>query len=253
MYPWVRVLGRAIPSYGLCMALGILVSCWIALARARGSRLDANNLIVIVACALAFGLLGAKLLYLIASCDVGAAVARLSRGDFSDLASGGQVYYGGLLGGVLGAWVGARISGADGEFPLYCDAVVPAIPVGHAFGRVGCFLGGCCYGLPCGAWCAVTFPGTAQPVFPLQLLEAALNLALAIALVCCAKKSRLRGLALHLYLLLYSAARFVLEFFRGDEIRGSALGLSTSQWISMGVFALAGALLLRKMRGKKGA
>jgi phosphatidylglycerol:prolipoprotein diacylglycerol transferase len=252
MYPLIEVFGRAIPTYGLCMAAGILVACWIAYTRTRRSGLDVNTWIIIVACAMAVGLLGAKILYLVASCDAGAVMARLSRGDFSDLASGGQVYYGGLLGGVLGAFLGARIAGAAGEFSRYCDAIVPAIPVGHAFGRVGCFLGGCCYGVPWDGWCAVSFPkvGVMEPVFPLQLLEAALNLVLFFVLVMYTRKRRGPYRSLSLYLVLYAAGRFILEFFRGDAIRGVAHGLSTSQWIGIGVLFLG---LTRFRWTKRGA
>ena len=253
MYPYLDIFGMSIPSYGLCMAVGILLSFYICFVRARKNKLDIDSLIVIAACAVGLGLVGAKLLYLFVSCDINEVFERLSRGDISDLVGGGQVFYGGLIMGIIGAFLGVRISGSYGETALYCDAVVPAIPLGHAFGRIGCFLAGCCYGAPYTGFCAVTFPsvGVTEPVFPIQLLEAVLNLIIFAILLIPRKRLKSGFATLYLYLTLYSVVRFTLEFFRGDEIRGFAQGLSTSQWISIGLFVCGFVLILITAKQKK--
>ena len=255
MQPYLDVFGRTIPSYGLCMAIGILLSCYICFIKAHKYKLDINSLIVIVACIIGLGLLGAKLLYLFVSCDIKEVFSRLLHGDVSDLTSGGLVYYGGLIGGIIGALLGARISGTTSEFAVYCDAIVPVIPFGHAFGRIGCFLGGCCYGAPYTGIGAVTFPkvGVVKPVFPVQLLEAALNVMIFILLILPWNKQKRGFFSLYLYLILYSLVRFVLEFLRGDEIRGITQGLSTSQWISMGLFICGCILLVMSAKREKGS
>lgn len=253
MYPYLYVFGKYIPSYGLCMAIGILLSCYIGFIRVRKHKLDINSLIVIAACAIGVGLFAAKVLYLMISCNINDVFSRLLQGDIGDLTGGGQVFYGGLIGGIIGALLGAQISGTTRELDAYCTAVVPAIPFGHAFGRIGCFLGGCCYGAPYTGFCAVTFPkvGILEPVFPVQLLEAALNIAIFIVLILPRNEKKQSFFSLYLYLILYSMIRFVLEFFRGDEIRGIAQGLSTSQWISIGLFICGFILLVMTAKRKK--
>lgn len=130
---------------------------------------------------------------------------------------------------------------------LWASLTAPAIPLFHVFGRVGCFLGGCCYGLP-SAW---GFVYRYSPVaeangvsrFPVQLVEAAWNLVLFLLLARLQRRGRDR--LLPLYLALYAPARFLLEFLRGDAYRGIFLGLSTSQWISLFLFPAALYALLR--------
>ena len=254
MYPYLDVFGRNIPSYGFCMAIGILISCFIGFIRAYKYKLDINSLIVIVACAIGLGLFEAKVLYLFVSCDMDDVLNRLLHGNITDLTSSGQVFYGGLIGGIIGALLGAHISGTTRDLARYCEAIVPAIPLGHAFGRLGCYLGGCCYGAPYTGFGAVTFPmvGVFEPVFPVQLLEATMNIVIFILLVLPWQKKRQDFVSLYLYLILYSVVRFILEFFRGDEIRGITQGLSTSQWISIGLFICGFMLLvITARRGKR--
>lgn len=253
MYPYIQLFGRAIPSYGLCMAAGILLSSYIAAAGAKRQRLDINSLIVIAACAVGMGLFGAKIFYLFASCNIEAVLARMLKGDISDLTSGGQVFYGGLIGGVAGALIGGIIAGEKERFSEYCNVLALSIPLGHAIGRVGCFLGGCCYGVPYTGICAVTFPkaGVIEPVFPVQLLEAALDIGIFFLLHKAGEKMRQGFRLLYMYLVMYSAVRFMLEFLRGDEIRGIQQGLSTSQWVSIGLFVCGTILLLADARRKR--
>lgn len=132
--------------------------------------------------------------------------------------------------------------------------LAPAIPAGHALGRVGCFLGGCCYGCPTDTGLGVVFPpGSlpygqygALPLHPTQLYEAVFLLFLALFLSAWGKDR-----ALPLYFLLYGVERFFLEFLRGDD-RGSLLpGLSPAQWISLLLLLLGGALLFLRAVKKK--
>lgn len=253
MHPYVDVFGRKIPSYGLCMAIGILLSCSIGLIRARNQKLDINSCLIMVACAMGMGLFGAKVLYFIASCDIREFTSSLLRGDIRELSGGGQVFYGGLIGGIIGAALGARISGATREFAAYCKALVPVIPLGHAFGRIGCFFGGCCYGMPYAGFGAVTFPdvGVYEPAFPVQLLEAGLNIGIFLLLILPWVEKKHGFFSLSLYLVLYSVVRFILEFFRGDVVRGITHGLSTSQWISTGVFVCGIILFVRTVKKER--
>lgn len=248
MFPVVRIQGRDIPVYGLCMAAGIVVSSAAALWRGKRRREDINDLIVVIACAVGCGLAGAKLLYIIASFGIGNAVECVLRGDLSFLRGSGLVFYGALLGGIAGALLGCRLmKRSPGSL---CEIFVPVLPLGHAFGRLGCFFAGCCYGVAYNGPLAVTsqYAGGDVTLFPVQLLEMALNLVLFVFLwnYCRGKPKGMR--ALYVYLLLYAAQRFVLEFLRGDRIRGGIGALSTSQLISVVLALLSAALLVR---GKK--
>ena len=206
-------------------------------------------------------LVGAKVVYLITILpQLIEHAAELSFYDWMQLLfSGGMVFYGGLYGGLFMAMRYCRRYGAD--FRLYGSFFAPLIPLFHAFGRVGCFLAGCCWGVECG-WGVVYTESLSAPngvsLLPIQLIESACLLALFVALLLIDRSQRRRqrervktlarqsggalcsaegverpGLPLlHWYLFLYALLRFTLEFFRGDAIRGVWL-LSTSQWIAL--------------------
>ena len=114
------------------------------------------------------------------------------------------------------------------------------IPIMHAFGRIGCFCAGCCYGRPYEGFGAVVFPYGSQALageklFPVQLVESGLVLILAIVIIILEVKKEFYY-TIETYLISYSVIRFILEFMRYDAVRGEAFGLSTSQWISIAVF-----------------
>ena len=139
------------------------------------------------------------------------------------------------------------------------ETIAACIPAGHCLGRVGCFLGGCCFGKPTDSAFGVVFPEGSDPyefyggaiaVHPTQLYEAAFLLALFFVLFFWLKKD-----ALPFYCILYGAWRFGIEFLRADD-RGSLFGLplSPSQVISVALFILGGVLLaVRLVRARRGA
>ena len=153
------------------------------------------------------------------------------------------MFYGGLLGGIGGAVLGCRAVGLR-ALPVL-DLCTAPLALGHAFGRVGCLFAGCCYGVRCDLpFCfalSPTIEGGAR-LFPVQLFEAACDLALCAALAVYLRKRRPVPRATGIFLMAYAAYRFVLEFFRGDAIRGRVLFLSTSQFLSVFAF-VAGAVL----------
>lgn len=165
---------------------------------------------------------------------------------------GGLVYYGGLFGGAAGAlWVLRR-----DRMPLLrvADAAAPGLAFGLCLGRIGCFLGGCCFGRPTRAWVGMRFPGyspaseaqfrdhllahpgmVSLPVHPTQLYEALGCLLLAAGLRYWASRhQRFVGQSLLLFLSGYALLRGLIELVRDDD-RGALWGLSTSQWIGLGV------------------
>ncbi len=174
---------------------------------------------------------------------------------------GGLVFYGGLIGALLvSVWYMRRH-----KLPLwiYCDIFAPAIALGHVFGRLGCFMAGCCFGRLVGhpAWYATTFPAnpssfapTGLPLYPTQLMEAAGELVVFFILFFMRKKKSFDGQLIATYLILYAILRAAVEYFRGDTERGFLIEpwLSTSTFISLLMF-LAGAAIYVVMLKRKNA
>ena len=167
---------------------------------------------------------------------------------------GGSVFYGGLLGALLIGWCYIR----KHRLPLstYADIGAIAIPLFHTFGRIGCFLSGCCFGIQ---WShGITYyhsmieVANRVPRFPVQLAEAFVNLFLFLFLLQLYRHRKLKNHLLTVYLLVYPTCRFLLEFLRGDQYRGFLWKLSTSQWISLALIVTTiGFLLYRIVHSKQ--
>ena len=173
--------------------------------------------------------------------------------------TGGLTYYGGFAAASAAAWFLLRRD----RFPFWkaADMAGFTIPLGLVFGRMGCFLAGCCFGAPCDLPWAVSFPGWSAaseeqykthllssakawslPVHPTQIYESAV--CLAIAAVCLwwvHPRKRYDGQVFAAFVALYATARFLLEFLRRDD-RGGLLGLSTSQLLGIAFLGLAAAI-----------
>ncbi len=181
-----------------------------------------------------------------------------SIGSFKELVSrlsfifGGAVFYGGLICALIAGAIYLAVK-VKKEKSVYYDLGAVAIPLFHGFGRIGCFLGGCCYGVE-SKFGFVYHHSIAEGAngvsrFPVQLVEAGLNFALFFVLFALFRKKKLEGKLLGLYFVTYPVYRFILEFFRGDAYRGFVGPLSTSQFISIFLFAL-GIVLLALPRKK---
>jgi len=147
---------------------------------------------------------------------------------------GGSVYYGGLIGSLIAGYIAIK---KNEKYAEYVDIAAVSAPLFHCFGRIGCFLGGCCFGINS----RIGFIYTKNPIteangisrFPVQLLEASFNLILFFILNFLLKKNILKDRLLYVYLASYASGRFFIEFFRGDAYRGMWGFLSTSQIISI--------------------
>ena len=240
--------GVPLPSYGALLvaaaALGILFG--IALGRREG--LAGWDVASVGLLAVAGGLLGAGLLDLL----VNLAAQRRAPG------LPGLAFYGGVLGGAAAALLFIRRFRLP--LPVIADLAAVCLPLAHAVGRVGCFLGGCCFGRPAPrGWPGVVFTHPLSPaarlaagqrLHPVQLYEAAGLLLLGLALLLVWRARRLRGQLFLVYLGAYAVLRLGLEALRGDPDRGSLGPLSTSQVISLGVLA-ALPILWRRTRSQK--
>ncbi len=164
----------------------------------------------------------------------------------------GFVFYGGLYGALLGVFVYAK--SAKCSFSELLSMMFPVVPMIHAFGRLGCFCTGCCYGIQsehfgiCFSHSEIAPNGI--PLFPVQLCEAVLEFALFAVLLAMMLRHAHGFKMLGLYLTVYGAFRFAFEFLRGDSARGFIGVLSVSQVISI-VTVAWGIFLLLKSRKQK--
>lgn len=242
-YPGFELFGRVIPFYGILMVTGFLLGGFAAIWRGKKYNQSKLNVVYAACFAAGGGFLGAKLLAFITLIP-GMIEGKLT---FLDVLSGGFVFYGGLIGGVGGLLLYVKIY--KHKVVEYFDIFAPSVPLGHAVGRVGCFLAGCCYGIevPAESGFYISYPEWYAPyktpvgvhLLPIQLIECACLLFIYVVTETLYYKTKPRGVALFTYLFSYCILRFVLEFFRGDIIRGSLGGLSTSQWISIAIFVIA--------------
>ena len=241
-------------GYGLMIAVGIIFAFAVSERVAKRRGLDPDALFNMGVAGVISGLLGAKLLFIIVELP---AIIR----DPSILlnVSQGFVVYGGLVTGLLAGWLYAKKK----NLPIWrnLDCGVVGIAIGQGFGRLGCFLAGCCYGKETACRIHVVFPADSLapagiPLIPTQLISSAGNFLLAFLVFLigerCARTGRPKpGSAMAAWLILYAAGRFVIEFFRADE-RGSVGVLSTSQFIACLMAAVGVCLLLIPAKARAG-
>jgi phosphatidylglycerol:prolipoprotein diacylglycerol transferase len=253
MFPKLITIGSFfLPSYGLFVALGFLAGLAVVTRTARREGLNPETVTnLAIYCALA-GLAGAKLMMFALNIDYYLKYPEVLFSLDTLLSAG--VYYGGFLAALLLAYLYIRAR----KLPWLriVDAIAPGLAVGHAIGRIGCFMAGCCWGSRCDRPWAVTFTnqdahdmfGTPLnvPLHPAQLYEAALTALVAWALIAASRRSHAPGRILALYLLLYSAARFAVEFTREHQEALPFGGPFTlTQWISLGLAATGAVLFFR--------
>jgi phosphatidylglycerol:prolipoprotein diacylglycerol transferase len=254
MHPELFRLGPLpLHTYGLLVAMGMLAGSWLGEwlhRRAGGEKGRFLDFILLVVLA---GLAGARLLFILVNLPYYVS----HPAEVLMVWKGGLVFYGGLAAGLLAFAFAARAF----RFPFWstADIAFAALALGHAFGRLGCFAAGCCYGAPTNLPWGVVFTDPACladgvlgiPVHPVQLYEAFFLFALAAFLVWKHFRRSFDGQIACLYGLIYGVFRFAIEFLRRDP-RGALGPLSTSQWISAAMVGLAAAVYMKlSKRGKK--
>ena len=238
------VFGKEIYSYGVMAALGFLAGMltWVWLARREtrppGFASDLGFWLM------AGGIVGSRLAYVVANWSYyRAAPLEIVRID-----QGGLIFYGGFLLASAALVIFAR----HHRLPVWhlADFAIPALAIGHALGRFGCFLNGCCYGRPAGNHlCGIAYPPVCEPgklfpgvpLFPVQLIESTALIAIWIVLLAAYPRRKKDGAVFALYLVLYPPVRFALEYLRGDE-RQSWLALDVAQVTSIALFLIGLAL-----------
>ena len=242
MFPEIcRIGGVAVYSYGLMLALAVVV-CSFFLSRDAKKMLglEQEEVLDLVFWTILAGIVGARVFYIILNLKFFIEDPK----EIFMLQHGGLAFQGGLIFGILAAvWIILR---KGWPFWKTADVIAPYLALGHAIGRIGCFLNGCCYGKSV-AW-GIYFPVHEAHLHPTQLYASALLLIIYVLLKKFQKVGLPAGAVFSLYLMLASVKRIGVEFFRADH-EALFWGLSVFQWVSIGVF-ISGAILWFYLKGK---
>lgn len=257
MLPYINIFGYEIATYGLIIFIGIFIGAIISIFYfSKFFSVKKEDIFYCILYAVIGLGIGAKLLYIIT--NIPFLIANYQSLDLFDtflqMLKGGFVFYGGLIGGILGVLVYSKQFKIS--FKELLLILLPVVPLIHGIGRIGCLCAGCCYGMEYHGFGAITFHNSLLapndvPLFPMQIVEAICNFVIFIVLLLTYKKFLGTYKTVGLYLVLYSVVRFTLEFFRGDLIRGIYFSLSTSQWISIVLFIVGIAIFVLEYKRKK--
>ncbi len=237
-------------GYGLMIGLGFIAAVLTGSRLCKLKGLSDGDFVNMAMLVLVIGFLGGKILHIIVEFKA------FMADPMSVIGSEGFVVYGGIVTGIATIITYSKIKKLD--LFEYLDLFAASVPINQALGRVGCLLAGCCYGRRTSSSFSLVFPeGCCAPanvkLLPTQPLMAAGNLIIFIVILVYYIKNhedKDKGIPTSIYLMLYSAGRFVIEFLR-DDYRGSVGVLSTSQFIALFTFAAGVALFVSKKKSQK--
>lgn len=230
--------------YAVCSIIGLFASALCGAKLGKKRDIAPDDIIMATLFAAVGATVGGHLLYAALNIKYIAAlfgaIGNKSVGEIVSYLSacfGGSVFYGGLFGSLIFVHIYINKTQKD-KSQFFKDIFATVIPLFHCFGRIGCFFGGCCFGIE-SDFGFITYTNTLVPAIngvrriPVALFEAAGNLGLFFILLLLLKKGKAKLTAR--YLAMYAPLRFCLEFLRGDTVRGIYYGLSLSQWVSIAV------------------
>jgi phosphatidylglycerol:prolipoprotein diacylglycerol transferase len=242
-------------SYGLFVALAFIISMYYlsySLNKLKSKIFARDELYSFFVYLVFFGIVGARAFYVLTNLKDYIANPL----DIFKVWQGGLVYYGGFITIVILSIIYCNVKNI--QVLSLGDFFSPAIALGHAIGRIGCFFAGCCYGKRTNMPWGVVFKDKqslavlGECLHPTQIYESLGNFFIFLILLFYMKKERKVGNIFAIYLMLYAILRFVVEYFRGDDRGMYYFGLSISQNISIilfvvGVFIYARKATLRKI------
>ena len=243
-----------IRMYGLMIGIGFLLSIYLASRRGKKEGIDPDRILDLGVYLLLSAIIGSRVLYVLTN------LAEFSANPLDAFAiwKGGLVFYGGMIAAVpTGIWYVQKH-----RLPVWktADIIAPYAALGHAFGRLGCFFAGCCYGAPCSGPACITYTDAHSlaplgvGLYPTQLMESGGEFLVFGVLLLLRRHKKFDGQLFWFYPLFYSVLRFSIEFFRGDAVRGLYFNnmISTSQIIAVFMFGFSLVMLWRlKPTGKK--
>lgn len=241
--------------YGVMAATGLVCAYWLMSRRAKRYAMTGNDVSDLLFWAMLAALVGARTLYVVRFWNEEFA----SRSFFTvfKIYEGGLVFFGGFAGAAIAVIVLSLIR--KWELWRAADLMSPPLALGHAFGRIGCLLNGCCYGFFYSGPLAFKYEHTPQGTFPLQLCSSIGNILICLCLLWLEKKDYCKKRLFLAYMVLYNIGRFLIEFGRGDYPKEQLLfGLTPAQvtclWLLPCITAVyAVAFYMQKGRDAKGA
>jgi len=245
-------------SYGVLMAVAFVVGTFLGLRESRRLGLDEDKVVNVILVTLIASVFGARMLYVLEH------LPEFRREWTSALAlwQGGLTLYGGIAAGTFAGLVAAKRMG----LPVWitADALTPALALGTFYGRLGCFLNGCCYGHPTSQPWGVVFPLDSfahlefgnQPVHPSQLYNALAGLLLFAAFYALRGRFKVPGVMFWSFIVVFALVRIPLDLTRAYEtdavlLRVGTLDVTESQFMSLGMI-LFGALMILRLRRSVG-
>jgi len=251
MFPFLyRSRGVEIHTYPVAILLAFFLTLVVVRALSPKENLPGKRMVDLAFLVFILGMIGARLLFVLTQVEY---FSRFT-GRMLSFFSGGYVFYGGFIFGVIAVFYLTK----KWKLPTFrvLDVFAIALCLGHAVGRVGCFGAGCCYGIPTKSFLGMTFTSPLvaaalrpYPLHPVQLYESIGLFVLFLVLLKLRKAKAYDGQIAIIYVAIYSVFRFFLEFLRGDLIRGVyAFGISTSQIISLLIFGILAATLIYKKK-----
>ncbi|WP_294401217.1 prolipoprotein diacylglyceryl transferase [uncultured Clostridium sp.] len=243
-----EIFGIQIKSYGLMIAIGIIAAASLFINKGKKRGYDEDSLLNLIIFAVIGGILGGKGLFIITE------LKNIIKDPSILLNFGyGFVIYGAIGGGALAIYLYCRKK--KWNILEILDITVGGLAIAQGFGRIGCFLAGCCYGAATDLPIGVVFPeGSLAPagihVHPTQIYSSVFDFILGFFLLYYGRKKRVYGKVMGMYLIIYSIGRFLVEFLRNDP-RGNVGLLSTSQFIAIFTLVL-GIIIFNISRFVKG-
>lgn len=238
MYPLISIGNFTIKTFSIIIIIDIFICFGILQYKYRFDISKCRVIQRLVLQAVVGALVGGRLLSAITLS------IRNNKNIFYYMLHGGNVFFGGFIGGMLSLYILCKRNNI--RFLYISDNVLNILPFGQAIGRIGCYFNGCCYGKYNKGILAIDYvvKGVKTKVYPTWFIEMAGCLIIFIILQ---KATYKEGKSTFLYLLLYPTLRFLVEFLRGDEIRGIYAGISTSQILSVLIILLALIMKRRKI------
>lgn len=240
MHPILCQIGPlTIYTYGLFVALGLLVGLSLALKEAKRKGFDPQAFLDLAFYSVLAGIIGARIFYVVQNFSF----YKENLLSMVKIWEGGLVFQGGLISAIPVAWI--LLKKKKLSFWKTFDVLAPYMALGQAFGRIGCFSAGCCYGKPTNLPWAVTFtnPKTLAlagiPLHPTQLYSAAGLFFIFLMLLFLRKHTKFSGQISCLYLIIHSFFRIFIEFFRGDPRALLWDNFSLTQGISLATLFIA--------------
>jgi len=227
MHPVLLAFGPVrIYSYGLMVAFGVLTAVYLLRRNAKALGVNRDVVLDLALLTVFSGFVGARLFYVASYWSYFRDVPL----EIIQIWKGGVVLYGGVIGSLIAFYVFVKYKRLP--FLSLLDLFVPAIALAQGFGRIGCFLNGCCYGVKTTVPWAIRLPFLPDPIHPTQLYESLFCFVLAGFLFFLWQKRLRPGIVSASYFLLYAIGRFFLEFVRGDNTHVFA-GFTLPQLMSL--------------------